>query len=233
MNFTNGIIVYSAESDKINQQIMLQSFLSIALEVYLLSLSKNQTVSLTKTANSVLSNIAIGLGWDPIEKKAKGFFASIFGGGNSSEIDLDASCVLLDAQCNPIDIISFSKLHSDCGAVNHRGDNLTGEGEGDDEVIDVNLNALPSNVTFLAITVNSFRGQTFNEVENAFCRIVNSANNQEICNYKLNEQGTHTGIFIASLTRKDADWEFKAHGLPCAGRTVKDMIPNIKVALVN
>lgn len=198
----------------------------------MVSLSKNQTVSLTKTADSALSNIAIGLGWDPLKKKPTGFFGSLFGAGQSDEIDLDASCVLLDAQCNPIDIVSFSKLYSNCRAVNHRGDNLTGEGEGDDEVIDVNLNALPSQVAFLGITVNSFRGQTFNEVDNAFCRVVNSGNGKEICNYKLTEQGTHTGIFIASLTRNGADWDFKAHGLPCKGRTVKDMIPVMKEALV-
>lgn len=202
------------------------------MEVNLVSLSKNQTISLTKAGDSALSNIAIGLGWDPIKKKAKGFFGSIFGGGNSNEIDLDASCVLLDAQCNTIDIISFSKLLSDCGAVKHRGDNLTGDGDGDDEVIDVNLHQLSSNVQFLAITVNSFRGQTFDEVENAFCRIVNAVNNKEVCNYKLTEQGSHTGILIASLTRKENDWEFTSHGLPCTGSTIKDMIPNIKKALV-
>lgn len=202
------------------------------MEVSLVSLTKNQTVSLTKIADSSLSNISIGLGWDPIKKKSKGFFASLFSGADSGEIDLDASCVLLDAQCNPIDTVSFNKLQSDCGAVNHRGDNLTGEGSGDDEVIDVDLTALSPDVAFLAITVNSFRGQTFNEVDNAFCRIVNSANKKEICNYKLAEQGSHTGIFIASLTRKEGDWEFKAHGLPCIGRTVNDMIPNIKSALV-
>ena len=198
----------------------------------MVSLIKNQTVSLTKTANSTLTNIAIGLGWDPIKKKSKGFLSSIFG-SDSSAIDLDASCVLLDAQCNPIDVVCFNKLSSHCSSVHHRGDNLTGEGGGDDEVIDVNLKALSQDVVFLAITVNSFRGQTFDEVDNAFCRIFTSETKKEICNYRLNEQGAHTGIFIASLSRKEGDWEFTAHGLPCTGRTVKDMLPQIKEALLS
>ena len=196
----------------------------------MVSLSKNQSVSLAKTAGSALSTIAIGLGWDPIKKKA-GFFSGLFGGSDS--IDLDASCVLFDAQGNPIDLVWFQQLNSRCGSVRHRGDNMTGEGDGDDEVIDVNLNALPSNVAFLAVTVNSFRGQTFNEVENAFCRVVNTTSGeQEVCHYKLNEQGPHSGILIASLARQGGDWSFTAHGLPCQGRTVEDMIPVIKNALV-
>jgi tellurium resistance protein TerZ len=198
----------------------------------LVSLTKRQTVSLTKAAGSALSNISIGLGWDPMKKKPKGFFGSIFGGNNSDSIDLDASIVLLDSQCNPLDIIWFNNLHSSCKAVNHRGDNLTGDGDGDDELIDISLNRLPSNVAYLAITVNSFRGQTFNEVDNAFCRVINSANNQEICKYKLAEQGSHTGVLIASLARKDTDWEFKAQGVACRGQTVNDMIPDIKSELV-
>lgn len=197
----------------------------------MISLSKNQTVSLAKTSGSSLTRIAVGLGWDPIKKKS-GFLGSLFG-GRSDEIDLDASVVMLDANAKPIDCVWFRQLNSKCGSLHHRGDNLTGEGDGDDEVIDINLTSLSSNVKYLAITVNSFRGQTFNEVDNAFCRIIDTANrDKEICNYQLKEQGPHTGVLIASLKRNGSDWEFTAHGLPCNGSTVESMIPTIRQALV-
>lgn len=185
---------------------------------------------MTKTAGSALTQIAIGLGWDPVKKEKKGFFGSLFSGGDS--IDLDASCVLLDSAGAEIDIIWFRKLKSSCGSVVHRGDNLTGDGDGDDEVIDVKLDALPSNVEHIAVTVNSFQGQTFNAVDNAFCRVVDTRSGEkELCNFKLAEQGAHTGIMIASLSRSGGEWMFKAHGLPCKGRTVKDMLPEIHRAL--
>ena len=133
----------------------------------MVSLSKNQTVSLSKQSTA-LSQLQFGLGWDPVKKK--GLFGSIFGGNDS--IDLDAGCVLLDAAGNKIDTIWFRKLKSSCGSVVHSGDNLTGEGDGDDEIIHVNLLKLPANVEYLAFTVNSFRGQSFNDVDNAFCRVV-------------------------------------------------------------
>ncbi len=196
----------------------------------MISLSKNQAISLTKTAGKTLTKIAIGLGWDPIKKK--GFLSSLLGGGSSS-IDLDASCVLLDSKGNAIDTIWFNKLKSNCGSVIHLGDNLTGDGDGDDEVININLTALPANVAHIAITVNSFSGQTFNEVDNAFCRVVDSASgSKEICNYKLTEQGAHTGILLASLSKQDNDWIFKAHGTPCKGRVIDDMLSDIKKALI-
>jgi tellurium resistance protein TerZ len=89
----------------------------------MVSLSKNQTVSLSKQSTA-LSQLQFGLGWDPVKKK--GLFGSIFGGNDS--IDLDAGCVLLDAAGNKIDTIWFRKLKSSCGSVVHSGDNLTGEG---------------------------------------------------------------------------------------------------------
>jgi tellurium resistance protein TerZ len=158
----------------------------------MVSLSKNQTVSLSKQSTA-LSQLQFGLGWDPVKKK--GLFGSIFGGNDS--IDLDAGCVLLDAAGNKIDTIWFRKLKSSCGSVVHSGDNLTGEGDGDDEIIRVDLTKLPANVEYLAFTVNSFRGQSFNDVDNAFCRVVDQTN-KELARYQLTEQGAHTGIIIAS-----------------------------------
>jgi tellurium resistance protein TerZ len=191
------------------------------------SLEKRQSVSLTKQTAS-LSSIKIGLGWDPVKKK-KGLFGMFSSGADS--IDLDASCVLLDASGSVIDTIWFRNLKSSCGAVVHSGDNLTGEGDGDDEVISVDLNKLPAKVEYLAVTVNSFRGQTFDEVDNAFCRIVDQSN-KELAIYKLNEKGSHTGVFISSLKRNGGAWDFTARGLACRGRMVNDMIPQITAEIL-
>ncbi|MCG5128872.1 tellurium resistance TerZ family protein [Enterobacter mori] len=187
----------------------------------MVSLSKNQTVSLSKECSS-LNQIQIGLGWDPIKKK--GFLSGLLGGNDS--IDLDAGCILMDSIGNKVDTIWFRKLKSTCGAVVHSGDNLTGEGDGDDEVINVSLSRLPANVEYLAFTVNSFRGQSFNDVENAFCRVVDQTG-RELAHYKLAEQGAHTGIVIASLRRNNGNWDFTAHGHACRGRTIDDMNSDI------
>lgn len=192
----------------------------------MVSLSKNQTISLSKES-SALSQLQFGLGWDPVKKK--GFLGGLFGGGNS--IDLDAGCVLMDNAGNKIDTIWFRSLKSKCGAVVHSGDNLTGEGDGDDEVIHVNLSKLPASVEYLAFTVNSFRGQTFNDVDNAFCRVVDQAN-KELARYQLTEQGPHTGIVIASLRRNNGNWDFTALGHACKGQTIDDMHRDIVATVV-
>jgi len=188
-----------------------------------ISLSKGQTISLAKNNDSGLSKVFMGLGWDPVQKKSGGFLSSLFGGGGSDEIDLDASVIMLDASKKPVDTVSFGQLVSKDGAIRHGGDNLTGEGEGDDEVIYVNLANLPSNVVHLVFTVNSFRGQTFNEVENAFCRLVDEDKDEELCRYTLTDQGGHTGVIMASMSKGSDGWSMTAHGKPCAGRTVQDL----------
>ena len=184
----------------------------------MVSLVKNQTVSLSKES-SVLSQLHFGLGWDPVKKK--GLLGGLFGGNDS--IDLDAGCVLMDSTGKTIDTIWFRKLKSTCGAVVHSGDNLTGEGDGDDEVIRVNLSRLPANVEYLAFTVNSFRGQSFYDVENAFCRVVDQTGK---------EQGSHTGIVISSLRRNNGNWDFTALGHACRGRTIDDMHSDIVSAVI-
>lgn len=185
-----------------------------------LSLSKNQTISLEKTAGSSLSKIALGLGWDPA--KPSGFFGRLMGGGE--QIDLDASCIVFDADLQPVDLVWFRQLKSKDGSIQHSGDNLTGEGDGDDESIFVDLQRLPGNVKYLVFTVNSFRLQTFDKVDNAYCRILNQANNSELARFNLAEKGGHTGVVMASLTREGNDWAFKAIGTSTNGRTADDLV---------
>lgn len=190
------------------------------------NLEKGQKISLDKTAGSSLTQIKMGLGWDVA--KSKGFFG--FGGG-SEEIDLDASCLMFDEQANPVDVAWFGQLTSKDGSIRHSGDNRTGAGDGDDEVISVDLSRVPAQVKSLIFTVNSFRGQTFEKVQNAFCRLINAQNNQEVARFNLSCQGSHTALIVAKLYRHNGEWKMHAIGDNTTGRTFHDMMPQL-VALV-
>lgn len=185
-----------------------------------LSLSKNQSISLEKTAGTGITSVSLGLGWDPA--KSGGFLSKML--GSSAQIDLDASCIVLDSGLKPVDLVWFRQLQSKDGSIEHSGDNLTGEGDGDDETIHVDLQRLPSTVRYLVFTVNSFRGQTFDQVENAYCRIVDGAKNRELARFNLAEKGRHTGVVMASLSRAVGGWEFKAIGQSTNGRTADDLV---------
>ena len=191
-----------------------------------ISLAKGQRISLSKK-DVGLSKVLMGLGWDPAapEPKKGGLFGRMFGSAPQApdSIDLDASVILLDARKNVVDTVYFGQLVSDDGSVRHGGDNLTGAGDGDDEQIFVDLQRLPEQVVHLVFTVNSFRGQTFNEVANSFARLVDQVRNVEICRYDLREKGAHTGVIMASLSRTPDGWALTAHGKPCHGRTARDL----------
>ncbi|WP_108482236.1 TerD family protein [Oceaniglobus ichthyenteri] len=186
------------------------------------SLAKGQTVSLEK--NSGLAKVFMGCGWDPAQPKKKGFFGSLLGGGGADDIDLDAAVIIFDADKQAIDLVWFKQLKSNDGSIVHSGDNLTGDGDGDDEVIHVDLKALDARAKYLVFTVNSFRGQTFDEVDNAFARLVDASNQNEICRYTLNEKGRHTGVVMASMEKTGAGWQMTAHGTPTNGRTAQELI---------
>lgn len=192
-----------------------------------LTLSKNQSISLEKAAGSGLTAISLGLGWDP---EKPGFLGRLI--GNSGEIDLDASCILLDSTLKPVDLVWFRQLQSRDGSIKHSGDNRTGDGDGDDETIHVDLQRLPVTVKYLVFTVNSFTGQNFEKIENAYCRIVNAGKNSELARFNLSEKGRHTGIVMASLAREPSGWEFKAIGKVTNGRTAEDLV-NLAVQAVH
>lgn len=193
------------------------------------TLTKGQKVSLAKEGG--LGRIFMGLGWDAVQAKKGGFLGSLFGGGEPTSIDLDASCLVYDDAGKKVDEIWFRKLNGMNGAVVHTGDNRTGEGDGDDEVIQVDLSKLPANIKSLVFTVNSFRGQTFNEVANAFCRIVNEAGKKEMARFTLSESGSHTGLIMAKLYRHEGEWKLHAIGEKTSGRTFHDMEPLIGTLL--
>ncbi len=183
-----------------------------------ITLEKRQTISLEKTAGSTLRNVRLGLGWDAA--KPSGFFGKLLGG---EEIDLDASCIVADAARNPLDLVWFRQLKSKCGNILHTGDNRTGHGDGDDESIIVNLAGLSPDVNALVFTVNSFNGQSFTKVENAYCRIVDEDTNKELARINLSDQGNHTGLIMAYLKRDANGWTFTAVGSTTRGRTVQDL----------
>ncbi len=184
-----------------------------------ITLAKKQTISLEKEAGNTLTHITMGLGWDPVQ--SKGFFGKLLGGGGS--IDLDASCIVMDKNKKALEMIWFRNLKSKDRSIIHTGDNLTGEGEGDDESIKVHLDALDSSVEHLVFTVNSFTGQNFNQVENAYCRIVDDKTNRELARFNLSEKGAHTGVIMAVLTRSGSGWDVTAIGHSTNGKTVNDL----------
>lgn len=185
-----------------------------------INLVKGQKISLEKPGGGSLNRVFMGLGWDT----ARGLFG--LGGGGS--IDLDASCVLFDEGKNIVDVVSFSKLHSSDGSIRHSGDNLTGAGDGDDEVINVDLSTVPARVQSIVFTINSFRGQTFDKIDNCFARLVETVSNQEICTFKLKEKGSHTAMVMAKVYRHNGSWKMSALGLPANGRTVRDIVESVK-----
>ncbi|MBK1721650.1 TerD family protein [Thiocystis violacea] len=190
-----------------------------------INLQKGQKISLEKEAGGGLSQIVMGLGWDAAKSKG-GMLGGLFGGGGGS-IDLDASCLMFDDGGTLVDTVWFRQLRSRDGSIQHTGDNLTGEGEGDDEQIIVDLTAVPATIKSLVFTVNNFTGQDFSQVENAFCRIVNGANKSEIARYDLGAQGSHNAMIMAKVYRHNGEWKMHAIGETGQGRTAEQLLGQI------
>lgn len=190
-----------------------------------INLQKGQKISLKKEAPK-LQQLMCGLGWDVAKK------SGLLGGLFKAEFDLDASVLCLDSKGklrSNSDIVYFGNLRHNSSAINHLGDNLTGSGDGDDEEINVNLPLIPSNITKLVFVVNIYeamaRKQDFGKVENAFVRLVNLSNNQEIVRYTLSKNGYEgkTGMIMAELTRVGDDWEMTAKGDGIIAKSLGDI----------
>ena len=171
-----------------------------------ISLNKGANLSLSKEAPG-LSKILVGLGWDTRSTDGSAF-------------DLDASAFLLkdgDKVRSDADFIFYNQMKSADGSVEHTGDNTTGEGEGDDETIKVDLDRVPADVQKISVAVTiheaDTRKQNFGMVTNAFVRIVNEGNNSEIARYDLSEDAsTNTAMIFAELYRHGGEWKFRAVG---------------------
>jgi tellurium resistance protein TerD len=170
------------------------------------SLSKGGNVSLTKAAPN-LTAVTVGLGWDVRTT-------------TGADFDLDASAIICNASGKVISdqhFVFFNNLRSPDGAVEHQGDNLTGSGEGDDEQVKVNLAGLPGEADKVVFTVSIYdaetRNQSFGQVLNAFIRVVNSADNNELARFDLTEDAsTETAMVFGELYRNQAEWKFRAIG---------------------
>ncbi|AKL66006.1 TerD family protein [Streptomyces goshikiensis] len=170
------------------------------------SLSKGGNVSLTKAAPN-LTAVIVGLGWDARTTTGVDF-------------DLDASAILTNDQgkvASDANFVFFNNLKSPDGSVEHTGDNTTGEGEGDDEAIKVNLAGVPADVAKIVFPVSIYeaesRQQSFGQVRNAYIRVVNQADNTELARYDLSEDAsTETAMVFGELYRNGAEWKFRAIG---------------------
>jgi tellurium resistance protein TerD len=170
------------------------------------SLSKGGNVSLSKEAPG-LTAVTVGLGWDVRST-------------TGTDFDLDASAILVDPNgkaTSDKDFVFFNNLVSGDGSVKHLGDNLTGEGEGDDEQVNVDLAAVPAGIDKIVFPVSIYdadsRSQSFGQVRNAFIRIVNQAGGAELARYDLSEDAsTETAMVFGELYRNGAEWKFRAVG---------------------
>ncbi len=182
------------------------------------NLQKGQKVNLKKSDGQALSRIRIGLGWDPVEQKKGGLFGSIFG-GSAPDIDCDASVIVCKGGrlSGKGDVVYFGNLKHSSGAIVHTGDNLTGEGEGDDEQILVDLTAVPQDYDKLVFVVNIYdcesRKQDFGMIANAFIRICDERTGEEFCRYNLSESyGGMTAMIFGEIYRYNGEWKFNAIG---------------------
>jgi stress response protein SCP2 len=183
------------------------------------NLTKGQRISLQKSDGSQLTLVRMGLGWDPIKKR--GLF-----GSRDQEIDLDASAVLF-ADHQPVDIAFFNHLRSNDGSVMHTGDNRTGAGDGDDESIMVELARVPAHVNVIFFVVTSYEGQTFQQIQNAFCRLVDESTRAELARYTLSGGAPYTAMIMAKVYRDGGAWKMQAIGEGAQGRTALDLVPHL------
>ncbi|WP_368680663.1 TerD family protein (plasmid) [Rhodococcus opacus] len=170
------------------------------------SLAKGGNVSLSKEAPN-LTAVAVGLGWDVRST-------------TGADFDLDASAIAAGADKKVLSdqhFVFFNNMRSPDGSIVHQGDNITGEGEGDDEVIHVDLAAVPATIESILFPVSIYdaqaRSQSFGQVSNAFIRIVDRANDRELARYDLSEDAsTETAMVFGELYRHGGEWKFRAIG---------------------
>ncbi len=179
-------------------------------------LTKGQGVNLKKEAPN-LKRVLIGLGWDPVK--------SLFG----SDMDIDASVICIDENGQYESVVYYGELKHRSGAIKHYGDNLTGDGDGDDEQIEINLDKVPENIKKLAIIINIYsaysRRQNFGKVKNCFVHASDLDSGKELVRYDVdgNFDGK-TGIFVADIYRHNGEWKFKAIGEGVKVADIKEMV---------
>ncbi|WP_148611936.1 TerD family protein [Nocardioides rubriscoriae] len=182
------------------------------------NLTKGQSVNLVKDGNQKLTMVRMGLGWDAIKKG--GFF-----GSREVDVDLDASAVLF-AGGQVADLAFYNNLTTKDGSIQHMGDNRTGEGDGDDEVVAVDLTRVPVHVDTVFFIVTSYQGQTFEQIQNAFCRLIDHQDG-ELARYTLTGGMPFTGMVMAKISRTPSGWQFTAIGDGINAKTPLDALPQL------
>lgn len=194
----------------------------------MINLQKGQRIDLRKNSGAVIQDICVGVNWGAIEKK------SWFGGTSKEAVDLDASCVLYDIHKNVLDIIYFGQLKSKDGAVQHSGDDLTGDMDGDDgldnEIITVDLNRMDPRVEHVAFVLNSFRGHDFKSIPFASIRIYEGTpiRVKEVhAKYDIANESHfagHISMVLGTFYKRNNDWKFKAIGEPTKDRKLQETV---------
>lgn len=195
-----------------------------------ISLRKGQRISLSKEAPG-LTRLICGLGWDVVQQSGGGFFSKL--GKKEEECDLDASIICLNSANKLIDsknIVYFGNLQHPSGSIVHQGDNRDGAGDGDDEVIVVNLPAIPMEIEKLVFVVNIYdcktRKQDFVQIKNAFVRLVDASTNKELARYDLSgtEYVGMTGMVMAEVYRHNQEWKMAAIGNGVSVNGIGEMV---------
>ncbi len=193
------------------------------------SLSKGQKVSLTKE-NPGLNSIVVGLGWDAAQRNTGGFLSALFS-SQPADIDCDASAIMLQNGkfVSKSDLVYFGNLQHRSGSVRHTGDNLTGDGEGDDEQIIIDLQNVPAQYDRIVIVVNIYaayqRKQDFGLINNAFVRIVDMKTGREMLKYNLSENyAGMTAMVFGEIYRHNGEWKFNAIGAGTRDGSVSELV---------
>jgi tellurium resistance protein TerZ len=197
-----------------------------------INLQKGQRINLEKSNGSKLQSVCVGINWGAIEKKG------LFGFGITKEaVDLDASCAIFDEAKNLIDVVYFGNLRSKDGAVQHSGDDLTGDMDGDDgldnEVITLDLSRLNPSVNYVAFVLNSFRGQDFGTIPFASIRIYEGTPkrvNEVYATYDIGHSkdfAGHVSMVMGVFYKKNAEWKFNAIGEPTRDRKLEETVQTV------
>ena len=198
-----------------------------------INLKKGEKIDLKKS-NPGLSSLLVGLGWDPVSQKGGGFLSGLLNGGKI-DIDCDASIFMLNDRGQMNDakgLIYFGNLQSSCKSVIHTGDNLTGDGAGDDEQILVNLDKVPADVSKLLFVVNIYdcvkRKQHFGMIKNAYIRVVDRKTNKEIAKYNLSDDYSgKTALIVGTIYKNNNTWKFSAIGEGTSDTGLRDIMNNL------
>ena len=196
-----------------------------------ISLVKGQKIDLTK-GSSGLSEILVGLGWDPVENNSGGILGTLFG-SRSANIDCDASVIMLNSNDkleNKKDLVYYGNLRNENDSIIHQGDNLTGEGEGDDEQIMLDLKRIPERIKKLVFVVNIYdaikRKQDFGMIKNAFIRVVDVKTNKELLKFNLSENYSgKTSLLVGEIYRDSSnEWKFNAVGIATNDTSLAEIV---------